>query len=290
VAICAFFILPNFPRTTSWLTPEERELAIWRLEEDAGEADEDKRSVFWGCKLALKDIRVYILMLMITCIVSSGGVTNFFPTVTPFHKAILTQVVQTLNKSNVETLFLTVPPYVLAVITTFLNSLHADRTGERFFHVVIPLCFGLLAYIIAASTTSFAPRYFAMMLMPAGCYTGYVICLAWISNTLPRPPAKRAAALALINAVSNATSIYVSYMYQDKDAPRFLPAMIVNAVTLLVAMGCALVLRILLVRLNGRLERGGEVDGISRDEAGVENVDGGGGSVTQVKHGFRYLV
>ena len=83
MAICAFFILPNFPRTTSWLTPEEKELAVWRLEEDAGEADEDHRSVFWGFKLAVKDIRVYVLMLMITCIVSSGGVTNFFPTVTP---------------------------------------------------------------------------------------------------------------------------------------------------------------------------------------------------------------
>lgn len=81
VAICAYFILPNFPRTTKWLTPEERELAVWRLAEDAGEHDEDSRSVFWGFKLALKDIRVYILMLMITCIVSSGGVTNFFPTV-----------------------------------------------------------------------------------------------------------------------------------------------------------------------------------------------------------------
>lgn len=28
------------------------------------------------------------------------------------------------------------------------------------------------------------------MLMPAGIYTGHVVALAWISNTLPRPPAK----------------------------------------------------------------------------------------------------
>jgi Na+-transporting methylmalonyl-CoA/oxaloacetate decarboxylase beta subunit len=129
-----------------------------------------------------------------------------------------------------------------------------------------------------------------MMLMPAGCYTGYVVCLAWISNTLPRPPAKRAAALALINAVSNATSIYVSYMYQDKDAPRFIPAMSVNAVTLLVAMVSAFTLRMLLMRMNKRLEMGGEVDGITTSDAGVENIGTGGGSAQQIKHGFRYLV
>jgi len=197
-------------------------------------------------------------------------------------------VVATLKKSNVTTLFLTVPPYVLAVITTFLNTLHADRTGERFFHVAVPLIFGVAAFIIAASTTAFAPRYVAMMLMPAGVYTGYVVGLAWISNTLPRPPAKRAAALALINAVSNATSIYSSFMYQDKDAPRFVPAMSVNAVTLLISIMCALVLRIWLTRLNKRLDAGGVVDGISQDR--VENVNAGGGSSTQIKHGFRYLV
>jgi MFS family permease len=197
-------------------------------------------------------------------------------------------VVSTLNKSNVQTLLLTVPPYVLAVITTFLNALHADHTGERFLHITIPLCFGLIAFIIAASTTSFGPRYFSMMLMPAGCYTGYVVGLAWISNTLPRPPAKRAAALAAINAVSNATSIYVSYMYLDKDAPRFIPAMTVNACTLLIAMLCAFVLRLYLRRLNKRLDKGGEVDGIG--DMGVEHIAACGGSEQQMKHGFRYLV
>ena len=29
VAMACFFVLPNFPRTTKWLTDEERTLAIW---------------------------------------------------------------------------------------------------------------------------------------------------------------------------------------------------------------------------------------------------------------------
>lgn len=66
-------------------------------------------------------------MVLIFCIVSSGSVTNFFPT-----------VVETLNYGKIETLLLTAPPYALAVITTFLNAWHADRTGERYFHVTIP--------------------------------------------------------------------------------------------------------------------------------------------------------
>lgn len=29
IAFACFFVLPNFPRTTSWLTEEERALAVW---------------------------------------------------------------------------------------------------------------------------------------------------------------------------------------------------------------------------------------------------------------------
>ncbi|KAL1967461.1 hypothetical protein VTN77DRAFT_3246 [Rasamsonia byssochlamydoides] len=271
VAIASAFILPNFPRTTGWLTQEEKELAAWRLEEDIGEddwVDSEHQSFLHGAKLAIMDIKTWILMLLIFCIVSSGSVTNFFPT-----------VVQTLNYGTIETLLLTAPPYVLAVITAFLNAWHADRTGERYFHITLPLYVSVAAFIIAAATTSVGPRYLSMMLMVPGVYTGYVVALGWISNTLPRPPAKRAAALAFINAVSNASSIYASYMYPSSAGPRYAVAMIVNCVTSFVAILSATVLRFILVRLNKKLDRGEFVEGA---------VVGVPGQASQ--RGFRFLV
>lgn len=118
-------------------------------------------------------------MILLFCFVASGTVTNLFPT-----------VVGTLGYSDVVSLLLTVPPYALGVMTTFLNAWHADRTGERYFHITLPLYFAVIAYIIAATTTKTGPRYLAMMMMVPGVYTGYVVALAWISNILPRPPAK----------------------------------------------------------------------------------------------------
>jgi hypothetical protein len=203
IAFFAYAILPNFPRTTGWLTEEERQLAAWRLEEDIGQDDwvDAKSQTFWhGLKLAFADPKMYVLMVLLFTIVASGSVTNFFPT-----------VVQTLGYNNIISLLLTAPPYVLCVMTAFANAWHADRTGERYFHITLPLWLCVASFIIAASTTATAPRYFAMMLMVPSVYTGYVVALAWISNTLPRPPAKRAAALAAINAVSNCSSIYASY-------------------------------------------------------------------------------
>jgi capsular polysaccharide biosynthesis protein len=127
-------------------------------------------------------------------------------------------------------------------------------------------------------------------------YSGYVVALGWISNTLPRPAAKRAAALAAINCVSNASSIYASYMYPDSHAPRFgmcfhillvlflaiptnsrlVPAMSVNCATAFVAIVSATVLRFMLVRLNKKLDRGEEVEGAVPGEGS--------------RRGFRFLV
>ena len=39
---------------------------------------------------------------------------------------------------------------------------HSDVTCERFFHIVIPLCIGIVGFIIAISTMRLAARYVAL--------------------------------------------------------------------------------------------------------------------------------
>ncbi|KAI9690232.1 MAG: hypothetical protein M1822_009193 [Bathelium mastoideum] len=273
IAALALLVLPNFPRTTKWLSEEERQLAVWRLQEDIGTDDwvsSEDQTFFHGFKLAVQDVKMWILMIMLTGIVSAGSVTNFFPI-----------VVKTLGYNSVDTLLLSAPPYVLAVITTYINAWHADKTGERYLHVVLPLCVGVAAFILGVSTTSTAPRYVAMMLMVPGVYTGYVVVLAWIANVMPRPPAKRAAAQAAINAVSNCSSIYASYMYPDSAAPRYEVAFSVDCATAALAIIMATILRFILVRLNKKLDRGEHVEGAIATAAGA--ID------EEAKKGFRFL-
>jgi MFS family permease len=82
IAFVSYLILPNFPRTTTWLTEEERALAVWRLEEDVGEddwVDSEQQSFAVGLKLAFSDVKTYVLMVLLFGFVASGTVTNFFP-------------------------------------------------------------------------------------------------------------------------------------------------------------------------------------------------------------------
>ncbi|KAG9249929.1 pantothenate transporter liz1 [Emericellopsis atlantica] len=269
VAFAAFWVLPNFPRTTSWLSEEEAALATWRLEEDIGADDwtnSEEQTLWLGFRLALQDVKMWVLLAILFGNVSAASVTNFFPT-----------VVGTLGYSKVETLLLTSPPYCLGVITTFLNAWHADKTGERFWHITLPLWLAVVTFIIAAATTNVAARYAAIMLMISGLYSGYTTALAWISNTLPRPPAKRAAALGFINAISNCASIYASYLYPKSAAPRYTGAFVHNCVMAAAAIAAAFTLRTMLARLNKKLDRGERVEGAINAAPGEA-----------VEHGFRF--
>lgn len=257
VAFACIFILPDMPKTTKWLTSEQRELAAWRLDEDIGQSDwtgSKDQGFFHGLILAVKDVKVWILVILLTCMVVSSSVANFFPT-----------VVQTLGYGRIESLLLTVPPYLLGIITCCLNAWHSDRTGEKYLHITFPLIVSVASFILAAATTNTIPKYISMMLMIPGCYTGYVVALGWISSTIPRPPAKRAAALALINAISNASSIVSSYLYPTSASPRYAVAFTVCSCSSLLAIFTAWGLKTILARLNRKLDEGR----IARDVAGI---------------------
>ncbi|KAK6539869.1 hypothetical protein TWF694_008708 [Orbilia ellipsospora] len=291
IAFFIWIVIPDFPKTTKWLTEEERQLACWRLERDVGEEDwsgSEAQKVMHGLKLAFTDIKMYVLMALVTCIVASGSITNFFPI-----------VVGTLGYGKIQTLLLTTPPYVLATIVVLSNAWHADRSAERYLHIIIPLSISVVTFIIAASTLNTAARYVAMMFMPASVYGGYVCALSWISSTLPRPVTKRAAALAAINAISNASSIWTAYMYTKGSAPRYAIAMGVNCGTSFLAVIFATVLRTILVRLNKKLDReeehAGTGDGqsataLNGSGANVESREEQGLPGAAVTKGFRFLI
>lgn len=128
------------------------------------------------------------------------------------------------------------------------------------------------------------------MLMVPGIYTGYVVALGWISSTMPRPPAKRAAALAFINAVSNTSSIFASYMFDKHLGPRYILAMTLCCVMAFIAICAGTVLRFMLVRLNKKLERGEYVEGAINGDTRVDGGAGGLGDGEAAKKGFRFLV
>lgn len=100
-------VLPDYPATTRWLTDEEKAFAAWRLLADIDEPDlQHDASVWTGAKLALRDYRLYIFVLMQHISLLSQTFQYFFPS-----------IVGTLGYGNIITLWLTAPVWVCCPCT-----------------------------------------------------------------------------------------------------------------------------------------------------------------------------
>ncbi|EIM85079.1 MFS general substrate transporter [Stereum hirsutum FP-91666 SS1] len=244
-----------------WLLPD-----YVRLAEDAGEADEDVAtdSALGGFVMAIKDPKVLLLALS-TCSQLLGlSFVNFFPT----------------------------PPWLLATIVCCVNAWHADRTGERYFHIAVPWWGVILAYIIGVSTMVTGARYVAMFLMAMG-YAGFALTLVWVSNAVPRPPAKRAAAIGIVNGFGNIGNLIGSFTWPSEWGPDYHNSMYIGIASLVFSSVLSLIVRQMLIRANHRLAQSEleDLTGAKRqrieDAARLEGI-----SVEEAlerKRGFRYL-
>ncbi|KAF8529687.1 major facilitator superfamily domain-containing protein [Hysterangium stoloniferum] len=265
VGLMTMILLPDYPHNTRWLSASELRLAQMRLAEETGEVDHDtsEDSAWVGLKMAMTDAKV-LLFMMLSCMNAVGGsFLNFFPT-----------LVAALGYSTTTTLLLA-----------------AYVTGERFFHLTSWSWIGILGYIIRISTTGVGPQYFSLFLL-AVASSAFPLVLVWVSNTIPRPPAKRAAAIGLTNGFGNVGSIIGSFVWKAQWGPKYHQSMLIALGSSVLGIATALVMRQVLVRENRaldvhgllvkgsnqeRVEEFARLEGITIEEALVR------------KKGFRYL-
>jgi hypothetical protein len=243
------FMLPNYPHNTRWLKGEERAVAIWRLIEDSGEVEDSglssgSVSMWQGFVMAVKDYKTWILVWNHLFLTVGAGLVVFYPT-----------VVGTLGFSREITYALIVPPYLLGFATSVYGCHHADIKRERSFHMVGTLCVTLVGLVILAASLNTGARYFSLFLITCFVYIAFDCNLAWIQNCIPRPAPKRAAAIALVNMLSQLGNIIASYIYPADQAPRYWMACTVEAIAIVCSIILTLVFREILKRENRKLDQ-----------------------------------
>ncbi|EEP76033.1 conserved hypothetical protein [Uncinocarpus reesii 1704] len=277
--ICA--ILPDFPDTWRLLTPELKRVANRRLAIEAAEADVDATggmSQLVGFKLAMTDVKTYLLAIAFMANNCASGFQYFFPTLTA-----------TLGLSDTVSLLLVAPPYIFILIYNIFHSHISDHLGNRFWFFIYPIPISIVGFTIFMTTSAFAPRYFSLFLM-SFVFTMVPTCYSWIASAIPRPPAKRATAYAFINSVGNTAGIWTPYTYRDRDAPHYRLALGLCVALQLVAGLMAVILRWYLVRQNQELEQmEGEGEG-AEERVRLMGEEAGEHTATQLPKGFRYML
>ncbi|KAF5005095.1 hypothetical protein FDECE_8415 [Fusarium decemcellulare] len=276
-AIVASFILPNYPHTTKWLTEEEQAFAAWRLKQDINEHDTyGEQNVWSGVKLAVRDYRLYVFILMQHVSLVSQTFQYFFPT-----------IVGTLGYGRIVTLWLTAPVWFATFLLSVCVTLSSAKTNDRSLHIICLMLMAAVGNAIATGTTAVGARFFAMFLMPMGAVSSYQIIVSWVANSFPRPLVKRSAVIAICNMIGNTATIYGSYMYPSDTGPQYIPGGSANAAMCVLVAILAFVIRLLLKWENRKLER-------AEVEAAAEEKNTGDGAVTQEQRAgpkaFRYIV
>jgi hypothetical protein len=264
-------------------------------------ADEDSstQSPWAGLIMAVKDLKIYVMMLTFTAYVVGLSFNAFFPSLT-----------KTLGFGYVTTLLMSAPPWAFACAISLANAWHADRTEERFWHIVGPIMFGMAGFVISMVTENTAARYVALF-MQASSYagkshtpiiiisvlvliitcSGFIVFYSWISSSFPRPPAKRAVAIAMINAFSQLGNIAGSYVWNMTSNGYRNSYGVVTAMFGMTILGC-FIFRMILIRANKRLDDGTDawvVHGdVAEQTARTEGVSVEEGA--RMMKDFRYLV
>ncbi|WVW81041.1 hypothetical protein I302_103032 [Kwoniella bestiolae CBS 10118] len=238
--------LPEYPHNAKMLTPLERDMAVWRLEKEAGAAEGNEQiGTMEGFFIGLKDPKIYALIFMNMMSQCMGSIANFFPT-----------IVKTLGYNSINTLLLTAPPYVFAGFFYCGLTWYSDRKNTMYTPILFCLCLASITYIISLATTNTAARYTAMIFMPSGSVGPQLLLYKTINHHMPRPVAKRAAAIAMMNAIGGTSNIWTSYLWYN--GPRYFAAFGALLASGVVFATTITAYKFYLRRQNQKLEAGGD--------------------------------
>jgi len=193
IGVLVFVLLPNGPRSAKWLTPQQQEMIVQRMEEDdAGKEELVKRHSFMD---AFRDGRVWALAVVYFCGVVCFYAVNFW----------MPTIIQELGIDKHDFLkvgLLSMIPWGLAAVAMVVWAAHSDRTQERRWHAAGGLLVGMAGLIMLAlvghdPVTSII----ALSLVTVGilCWVGtfWSLPTSFLSGTAA------AAGIAWINSVGN---------------------------------------------------------------------------------------
>ncbi|KAI9926014.1 hypothetical protein MW887_004473 [Aspergillus wentii] len=224
VAIGAVFTLPDDPRETRWLTPEERQLAHERIVADTVDARHET-STFSGLKEAARDPKLWLFAFMQHMHLAANGFKNFFPT-----------AVETLGFNTTITLVLTCPPYLIAGIISVFWSWSSGKYNERTWHITSAKAVAIVGFVLGCATLNTGARYFAMVIFSIGTE-------------------KKAASLAIVNTIANVSFVWTPYLWPSSDGPRYTIAMSSSAAFSIACAMSAWVMRFWLIRANKEIRQ-----------------------------------
>jgi hypothetical protein len=153
----------------------------------------------------------------------------------------------TFGFDKLTTYLVQAPPYAIAYASACAIAYSCGRFQENFWHVVIPIIASAAGCGVLIGTLNVGARYFGLILLVSGTYSGLNLQLSWETTVVPAPRAKKAALIAIANCISQTSHWFSPYFYPTSQEPYY------RMGGGLLILGCALtVVSALLVMLRSK--------------------------------------
>ncbi|KAF5321364.1 hypothetical protein D9619_001106 [Psilocybe cf. subviscida] len=247
-ALIAAYFLPESLQTASFLTEEERLVAVERFlkddksrkqepyvvssppqasdEKEKGDIEhvntivqpeevipepEEEQFEWREVVRGLKDIQTWTTGIgYFGLLVSLYSYSLFLPT-----------IVAGLGYTGTQAQLHTVPPYVPASVLTIVVALLSDRLKWRGPFILICLPFAIIGYILAIVAETNKTRYIGVFFMAAGVYPSAPCILSILPNN-SNGHYKRATTTALQLAIANAGGFVATFAYTPDQKPKYI--------------------------------------------------------------------
>ena len=197
LGLLALKVLTDKPDQAQWLTADERQALTRKLAE---EAETTKAVGYSDLGAALTRPRVLSLgLLYFLMVIGLYGIGFWMP-----------QVIGTFGLDTLTIGFLTAIPYLFAAIAMVLWGRHSDRTGERRWHIALPLLLAAAAFAWSAYSGPLLPTMVALTIATLGFYAAFGPF--WSLPTALLTGTGAAAGIALVNSLGNVAGFAGPYI------------------------------------------------------------------------------
>ncbi|HEX6341887.1 MFS transporter [Umezawaea sp.] len=203
LAVVTWFYLTDRPSDAKWLTADERR---WLARELLEEQQRTEAEHHWPLRKALTHPRILALAFVYFGVVYGLYTLGFFlPTIIAGFEQQFGTTMSVVERGLVNAI-----PYAIGAVVMVLWARHGDRTGERTWHVALPVLVGGVAIPIALHLGN-----------PVAAMVAVTVCAVGVCAALPTfwalpssflTGAAAAGGIALINSLGNVSGFVGPYV------------------------------------------------------------------------------
>ncbi|OQV02840.1 hypothetical protein CLAIMM_07965 [Cladophialophora immunda] len=210
--IGAFIFLQDAPDTASFLSEEERRVAVQRMKfdnpiwESAEVGIENKFHWRW-VKIGILDPNTLMASLgWFFIIVPIYSFAFFLPT-----------IINALDYSNTVSQLLSVPPNLTGFFMVLFGATLADKFKRRGILLIIGCLLGVAGYVMLLASSNPRVQYGGTIFVAAGIFPCTPLILGWLSSQIT-PDYARATAGGAQVSIGNMAAFVATFSYVAKDA------------------------------------------------------------------------